>query len=106
MIWVRWLRGPYQRHPSFVRDIEHNPYAKYFPGFCKLREHAVVLTDHTIAEAACTPSRASIMTGQYGPRTGLTQTDGMFKNGDAANFPWLKADGTPTVGDSKMVAIG
>lgn len=84
---------------SFVGDIENNPYAKHFPGFCKLREHAVVLTDHTIAEAACTPSRASIMTGQYGPRTGVTQTDGMFKNGDAQNFPWLKADGTPTIGD-------
>jgi hypothetical protein len=40
------------------------------------------------------------------PAYRLTQTDGMFKNGDAANFPWLKADGTPTVGDSKMVAIG
>jgi hypothetical protein len=24
---------------------------------------------------------------------------GMFKNGDAENFPWLKADGTPTLGD-------
>lgn len=84
---------------SFVADIENNPYAKHFPGFCKLREHAVVLTDHTIAESACIPSRASIMTGQYGPRTGVTQTDGLFKSGDAQGFPWLKADGMPTIGD-------
>ena len=36
---------------------------------------------------------------QYGPRSGVTQTDGLFKNGDASNFPWLRADGAPTAGD-------
>ncbi len=84
---------------SFVGALEDNPYARHFPGFCKLREHSVVFTDHTIAESACIPSRASLMTGQYGPRTGVTQTDGLFKSGDARNFPWLRADGTPTAGD-------
>ncbi|MBX3713759.1 MAG: sulfatase-like hydrolase/transferase [Lysobacter sp.] len=86
---------------NFVGDIDPatNPYAKHFPGFCKLREYATVFTDHTIAESACIPSRASIMTGQYGPRTGVTQTDGLFKSGDASNFPWLRHDGTPTAGD-------
>lgn len=86
---------------SFLGDIDpaRNEWAQYFPGFCKLREHAAVFADHTIAESACIPSRASIMTGQYGPRTGVTQTDGLFKSGDAHGFPWLKADGAPTVGD-------
>ncbi len=86
---------------SFLGDIDPktNPWAQYFPGFCKLREYAVVFDDHTIAESACIPSRATIMTGQYGPRTGVTQTDGLFKSGDAHNFPWLKADGAPTAGD-------
>jgi len=86
---------------DFVGDIdpETNPYAKHFPGFCKLREYATVFTDHTIAESACIPSRASLMTGQYGPRTGVTQTDGLFKSGDAQNFPWLPPNGTPTAGD-------
>ena len=86
---------------SFLGDVdpERNPWARYFPGFCKLREYAAVFTDHTIAESACIPSRASIMTGQYGPRTGVTQTDGLFKRGDAHNFPWLRADGAPTAGD-------
>lgn len=84
---------------SFLGSLEGNQYAQYFPGFCKLREHAMVFTDHTIAESACIPSRASIMTGQYGPRTGVTQTDGLFKSGDAQNFPWLKFDGAPTMGD-------
>jgi arylsulfatase A-like enzyme len=53
----------------------------------KLRQNAVVLRNHTIAASACTPSRAVIYTGQYGTRTGVTQTDGLFKNGDAPNFP-------------------
>ena len=86
---------------DFVGDIDPatNQYAKHFPGFCKLREYATVFTDHTIAESACIPSRASLMTGQYGPRTGVTQTDGLFKSGDAQNFPWLPPNGTPTAGD-------
>lgn len=80
-------------------SLAGNSYAKHFPGFVKLREYARVLVDHTIAESACIPSRASIMTGQYGLRTGVTQTDGLFKSGDARNFPWLRANGTPTMGD-------
>ena len=84
---------------SFVGSLEGNEYAKHFPGFCKLREYATVFTDHTIAESACIPSRASLMTGQYGPRSGVTQTDGLFKSGDAQNFPWLPPNGTPTAGD-------
>ena len=85
---------------SFVNALDDdNPYLKNFPGFVKLREHATVLTNHNIAESACIPSRGSIMTGQYGPRTGITQTDGLFKSGDAQNFPWLKRDGFATIGD-------
>ncbi|OYY89907.1 MAG: sulfatase [Sphingomonas sp. 28-66-16] len=75
-----------------------NPYAKFFPGLLRLRENAVVLRNHTIAASACTPSRTVIYTGQYGTRTGVTQTDGLFKNGDSSNFPWLAADGIPTLG--------
>ena len=84
---------------GFQDEIDaKNPYAKYFPGLLRLRKNSVVLRNHTIAASACTPSRAVIYTGQYGTRTGVTQTDGLFKNGDAANFPWLEADGIPTLG--------
>lgn len=77
---------------------ETNPYVKFFPGLLKLRRNAVVLRNHTIAASACTPSRAVIYTGQYGTKTGVTQTDGLFKNGDSPNFPWLEAGGIPTLG--------
>ncbi|HEY2069713.1 MAG TPA: sulfatase-like hydrolase/transferase [Rhizomicrobium sp.] len=78
--------------------VDNNEYAKYFPGLMKLRTNAIVLRNHTIGASACTPSRAVIYTGQYGTRTGVTQTDGLFKSGDSANFPWLDADGIPTLG--------
>ncbi len=83
---------------------EDNPYAKFFPGLLKLRENAVVLRNHTIAASACTPSRTTIYTGQYGTKTGVTQTDGLFKNGDSPNFPWLEADGIPTLGSWMRLA--
>ncbi len=91
---------PLKQILGFQGEIgEDNPYAKFFPGLLRLRKNAVVLRNHTIAASACTPSRSVIYTGQYGTRTGVTQTDGLFKNGDAANFPWLNADGIPTLGD-------
>lgn len=83
---------------GFQEISADNQYTQYFPGLMKLRKYATVLRNHTIAASACTPSRAVIYTGQYGTRTGVTQTDGLFKNGDAPNFPWLDADGIPTLG--------
>lgn len=77
---------------------DSNPYARFFPGLLRLRKDAVVLRNHTIAASACTPSRAAIYTGQYGTRTGVTQTGGLFKSGDSPAFPWLKPDGIPTLG--------
>lgn len=102
----RFSYGPDGGFPEPLKQIlgfqgevdESNPYAKFFPGLMRLRKNAVVLRNHTIAASACTPSRAVIYTGQYGTRTGVTQTDGLFKNGDSPNFPWLDADGIPTLG--------
>lgn len=85
--------------------LTDNEYAQYFPGLTRLRNNAVALHNHTIGSSACTPSRAVMFTGQYGTRTGVTQTDGMFKDGNAVKFPWLKADGPPTMGHW-MRAVG
>ena len=90
---------PLKRILGFQRELEgHNPYAQYFPGLLALRQNAALLRNHTIAASACTPSRATVYTGQYGTKTGVTQTDGLFKSGDSYNFPWLAADGIPTLG--------
>lgn len=61
-----------------VTDL-NNTYAQFFPGLLRLRHNAVVLTRHMIASSACTPSRAALFTGQYGTRTGVTKTDGLFQ---------------------------
>ncbi|MCY1022483.1 sulfatase-like hydrolase/transferase [Pyxidicoccus sp. MSG2] len=105
---MRFPRFPYGPEGGFAEPLkellgfqplrEDNPYASMFPGFVKLQRHGVVLRNHTIASSACIPSRTAIMTGQYGTRTGVTQTDGLFKSGDAAAFPWLRPDGIPTLG--------
>lgn len=93
------LAEPLKRILGFQReDDADNPYAKFFPGLLALRPNAALLRNHTIAASACTPSRAVIYTGQYGTKTGVTQTDGLFKSGDSWNFPWLAADGVPTLG--------
>ncbi len=55
------LADPIKQILSFVGKVdETNDYAKHFPGFCKLRENAVVLTDRTIAESACTPAAPAL----------------------------------------------
>ena len=105
----RFPRFSYGPDHGFAQDLKEilgfqeissgNKYLKFFPGLLRLRKNAVVLRNHTIAASACTPSRAVIYTGQYGTRTGVTQTDGLFKNGDSPNFPWLDAAGIPTLGD-------
>ncbi|MGH8079945.1 MAG: sulfatase-like hydrolase/transferase, partial [Lysobacter sp.] len=106
---LRFPRYAYGADGGFAPDLKdivgfqgepeaENNYRQYFPGLWSLRKHSVVLRKHTIASSACIPSRAALMTGQYGARTGVTQTDGLFKNGDASGFPWLAEDGIPTLG--------
>ncbi|MFA6032103.1 MAG: sulfatase-like hydrolase/transferase [Myxococcota bacterium] len=74
-----------------------NAYTRFFPGFLRLRQNAVVLRTHYTASSACVPSRTAIMTGQYSTVTGVDQTDGSFKS--PQDVPWLDPDGTPTIGD-------
>ncbi len=76
-----------------------NRYVQYFPGFMRLRKNAVVMRQHVIATSACVPSRATIITGQYGTKTRVLETDSLFKYGSDPNFPWLHPRGIPTLGD-------
>jgi arylsulfatase A-like enzyme len=76
-----------------------NEFKDFFPGFWSLRQNTVVLNNHRIASSACVPSRTALFTGQYGTRTGVTQTDGLFKDGADDIFPWLKPNSFPTIGN-------
>ncbi|HEY5277003.1 MAG TPA: sulfatase-like hydrolase/transferase [Coriobacteriia bacterium] len=69
------------------------------PGQERLRENGVSFVRHYPMSAACAPSRASLLTGQYPSLHGVTQTDGVAKSADGDEMSWLAADGVPTVGD-------
>lgn len=77
---------------------DSNEFKTFFPGFSALADNAVVLTKHRAATAACVPSRTALFTGQYGTKTGATQTDGVFKDGASQDFPWLNYEDFPTLG--------
>ncbi len=108
LIMVDQMRTPpeYKSGEGAVQDLKEilgfrplspdNEYTAFFPGLLRLRRNAVVLRTHYTASAACTPSRACIMTGQYASVTGVTDTDQMFKT--VADVSWLDPDGTPTIG--------
>ncbi|MBT9611935.1 MAG: sulfatase-like hydrolase/transferase [Burkholderiales bacterium] len=64
-----------------------------------LRESGISFDRHYTMSAACTPSRASFLTGQYPSLHGVTQTDGLAKGPDDPEMAWLAPDSVPTVGD-------
>src|SRR4029079_6620178 len=78
---------------------EDNPFLRFFPAFRRLRHHSVRLARHPTASAACVPSRAPLITGQYPSRHLVTQTAGMFKQDYDPGFPWLPSNQVPTIGD-------
>jgi arylsulfatase A-like enzyme len=64
-----------------------------------LRDSGVTFGHHYIMSAACTPSRASYLTGQYPSMHGVTQTDGLAKSAESEDMYWLDPNGAPTMGD-------
>lgn len=82
----------------------NNPFSRLFPGFLRLRENAVAFRTHYTASAACVPSRASMMTGQYPTVHKTSQTTGFFKDASDPGFTFLDPAGTPTVGDWMQAA--
>lgn len=107
---MRFPRFGYGEEHGFVTPLKQifgfqgspedsNPYRRFFPGLWALRDNAVVFRNHRVAATACVPSRAVIFSGQYGTVTGVTQTNGLFKDGSDPAFPWLDPHRFPTVAD-------
>lgn len=64
-----------------------------------LHRGGVTFKSHYVISAACTPSRASLLTGHYPSLHGVTQTDGLAKSADGKDMFWLAPDTVPTMGD-------
>ncbi|MFH0729061.1 MAG: sulfatase-like hydrolase/transferase [Pseudomonadota bacterium] len=89
-----------QRHPPVYESEEVRQFRreKLIAEEC-LRESGISFERHYTMSTACTPSRASFLTGQYPSLHGVTQTDGLAKSADGDEMTWLAHDTVPTIGD-------
>lgn len=63
-----------------------------------IREHALEFENHYAMATACSPSRASIWTGQYPSLHGVTTTSGIAKRSPESDLYWLDPTTVPTMG--------
>ena len=88
------------RHPTVYETDELRRFRREaLPAEASLRDSGVSFDRHYVMSAACAPSRASILTGQYPSLHGVTQTDGLAKSADGPEMFWLAPDTVPTIGD-------
>jgi len=88
------------RYPPAYESEELAGYREeHCAGQESLRSNGISFTRHYPIAAACAPSRASLLTGQYPSLHGVTQTDGVSKAADGDEMFWLAPDTVPTMGD-------
>ncbi|WP_028531053.1 sulfatase-like hydrolase/transferase [Paenibacillus sp. HW567] len=64
-----------------------------------LKSHSVEFHRHYIGSTACSPSRATLFTGQYPSLHGVSQTEGIAKEAFDSDMFWLNRNTLPTMGD-------
>lgn len=104
---------PHNRQPNFlfiIVDEERFP-TVYENGELKewrknnlkaqesLLDNGMTFLNHYIGSSACSPSRATLFTGQYPSLHGVTQTTGIAKGAFDSDVFWLDHNTVPTLGD-------
>ena len=85
--------------PPYETDAVAEFRRTQLPGRERIRARGVELHHHYVCSTACTPSRASLFTGQYPSLHGLTNTDGLAKTATDPGMNWLDPATVPTLGD-------
>ena len=85
--------------PPYETDAVGEFRRTQLPGRERIRARGVELPHHYVCSTACTPSRASLFTGQYPSLHGLTNTDGLAKTATDPGMNWLDPATVPTLGD-------
>jgi arylsulfatase A-like enzyme len=85
--------------PSYETEAAAEYRRTRLPARERLRTAGTELRRHYAAATACTPSRASLFTGQYPSLHGVRSTDGLAKGPFDPAMVWLDPDTVPTMGD-------
>ena len=76
----------------------NNPDIKYTPNIAALASQGVRYTDYHSAASVCTPSRAGLLTGRLGQRTGVISNFGVYSTGGLPLSEHTMADYLKSVG--------
>lgn len=81
----------------------NNPALKYTPNLATLASKGIRFTDYHSAASMCTPSRAGLLTGRLGQRTGVLSNFGVYSEGGLPLTEYTIADHLKHVGYSTAI---
>lgn len=85
--------------PVYENEEIKNWRKKYLKAQGFLRKNGLEFNNHYTGSTACSPSRATLYTGQYPSLHGVSQTSGLAKGDFDADMFWLDRSTVPTIGD-------
>jgi arylsulfatase A-like enzyme len=85
--------------PPYEVDSVRSFRATQLTARASIRSRGLEFHRHYAGSTACTPSRATLFTGQYPSLHGVSSTDGTAKENSDPGMHWLDPDSVPTLGD-------
>ena len=85
--------------PPYENDALAAFRSSQLPARESIRARGTEFHRHYAGSTACTPSRATLFTGQYPSLHGVSSTDGTAKRSSDPGMHWLDPNSVPTLGD-------